>query len=145
MKPETIHNNAYKLMQRNEIATRVAALQSAAIERSELDVVETLQEVRRLALSDIRNAFHPDGRMKLPHELDANTAACIASVEIDAEGKIKYKLWDKNSALERAAKILGLFEKDNRQKTDPLAELFKSLSGNVVRPVRELHAPGDDE
>ncbi len=145
MKPETIHNNAYMLMQRSEVAARVAALQSAAADRAELDVVETIREVRRLASSDIRNIFHQNGRLKLPHELDADTAASISSVEIDAEGKIKYRLWDKNSALERAAKILGLFEKDNRQKTDPLSELFKSLSGNVMRPVKELKGTMDDE
>lgn len=94
------------------------------------------REISRVAFSDVRNVFHPDGRLKLPHELDAETAAAVASVEIDVDGKIKYKFWDKNSAHERAAKILGEFEKDNEQKTDPLVELVKSLGGKVIGPVK---------
>ena len=127
MKAETIHNNAYMLMQRSEVAARVSALQSAAAARAELDVVETIQEVRRLATSDIRNVFHPNGKLKLPHELDADTAAAIASVEIDTDGKIKYKFWDKNSALEKAAKVQGLYEKDNNQQVSPVTIITRRI------------------
>jgi hypothetical protein len=33
---------------------------------------------------------------------------------------IKVKLWDKNAALEKALKHLGLYERDNRQKSENL-------------------------
>ena len=72
-------------------------------------------EVGRLAFSDPRRIMHADGRMKLPHELDDDTAAAISSFKMDVDGNIEYKFWDKNSAQERAAKINGAFERDNAQ------------------------------
>lgn len=88
---------------------------------NELNTEKIVREIGRLALSDPRNITHPDGSVKLPHELDEATAAAIASFEVGFDGSIKYKFWDKNSALDKAAKVLGLYEKDNRQKTlDPI-------------------------
>ena len=39
-------------------------------------------------------------------------------------------------ALEILGRINGIFEKDNRQKTDPLRDLLAGLSGNVFGVVR---------
>lgn len=43
-------------------------------------------------------------------------------------------------AIELIARLNGDFEKDNKQKTDPLAEAIKSLGGNVLGA-----APVDEE
>jgi phage terminase small subunit len=40
---------------------------------------------------------------------------------MDVDGIIEYKFWDKNSAQERAAKIVGAFEKDNKQQQTSVA------------------------
>lgn len=137
MKDKQIHEEASKLAAHPKVSPRIAALQAAAADRAELDSSEIIREIRRVAISDIAGIMHEDGRVKLPHELDPVTRAAIASFEIDEYGRIKYKFWDKGNALEKAAKILGLFEKDNKQKTDPLADLLASLSGNVFGPVKE--------
>jgi phage terminase small subunit len=89
-----------------------------------LSVEKTLQEVARLAYSDPRKYFREDGTFKGLGELDDNAAAAIASIETDeikADGKNigltrKFKMWDKNSALEKAMKFHGLFERDNEQQ-----------------------------
>jgi hypothetical protein len=55
--------------------------------------------------------------VKPPHEWDDATAAAVASVEVvekdGADGKpvrtYRVKTWDKNSALEKIAKHLGMF------------------------------------
>lgn len=48
-------------------------------------------------------------------------------------------------ALELLGKINGVFEVDNRQKTDPLRALLDSLSGNVVGVVMpEAIGKGED-
>lgn len=78
------------------------------------------------------------------HELDDDTAATIAGVEVDeikADGAVightvKVKTWDKNSALEKAMKYHGLYERDNEQKKDPLADLLARISGNGLKPVK---------
>jgi hypothetical protein len=43
----------------------------------------------------------------------------------------------KVSAIDQACKILGLYERDNRQKTDPLTELLKNLGGKVLGPTAD--------
>lgn len=105
------------------------------------------QEIARLALFDPRKLFDSDGQPKPITELDDDTAAALAGLDVleEFEGTgedrkfvgytKKYKIADKNSALEKAARILGLFEKDNAQRTDPLKELlgrFKPASLGVV-------------
>jgi hypothetical protein len=54
----------------------------------------------------------------------------------------KVKLWDKNPSIEKAMKFLGMFEKDNKQKTDPLREFLAALPGAVIGVVEE--PAGDD-
>lgn len=46
-------------------------------------------------------------------------------------------------ALELLGKINGVFEVDNRQKTDPLLALLESLSGNVFGVTKDVDY-GDD-
>jgi phage terminase small subunit len=104
---------------------------------------EIIREIARLALADPRGIVDGKGRLKLLHELDDKTAATVGAFEITDTGGIKYKFHDKNAALEKAAKILGLYARDNSQKTDPLAELLKSLSGNVLGVVPNPE-PDDD-
>jgi phage terminase small subunit len=144
MKPETVNDSASKLMANPQITHRVRQLQAAAADRAELEATQVLREIKRVALSDIAGIMHDDGRVKLPHELDPATRAAVASFKIDEYGRIEYKFWDKNSALDKAGKILGLYELDNKQKSDPLVDLLASLSGNVLGPAQGL-PPIDDE
>lgn len=98
-----------------------------------------LEETARLAFSDVANIIGEGGKVLLPHELDAATRAAVSSFKIDEYGRIEYKFWDKNSASERLFKHIGLYEKDNAQKTDPLRALLDGLSGNVLGVAK-----GDD-
>jgi phage terminase small subunit len=71
--------------------------------------------------------------VKSPSEWDDDTAAAVSSIEIIEEfsgsgedrklsGLTKrVRLWDKNAALEKAMKHLGLHEKDNSQHVESLA------------------------
>jgi phage terminase small subunit len=70
----------------------------------------------------------------MPNELDAATRSAVRSFKIDDLGRIEYHFWDKNAALERAAKILGLFKVENAQRADALGALLAGLQGNVVMP-----------
>lgn len=84
-----------------------------------------LFELARIALADPRKIVDATGKLLPLHKLDPDTAAAISSVEHDLRtGSIRYKFWDKNTALEKCMRHMGLFEKDNRQKTDPVAELL---------------------
>ena len=130
-KNETVHQQASRLMRLPHVAARTKAIQEVVAEKTTLKAAAILDEIRRLAQSDIGSIMHEDGKMKLPHELDADTRAAVASFEMDEYGRIKYKFWDKNAAIEKAAKHLGLYEIDNKQKSDGLADLLGRLNGNI--------------
>jgi len=123
MKAATVNRNAAALLRSNKIATRVAELRKPAIEKARLGLEQTLREVARLAYADPRRLFRSDGTLIPLHELDDDAAAMVASVEVDeikTGGKVvgytrKIKLWDKNSAIDKAMKHLGLFKEDNKQ------------------------------
>jgi phage terminase small subunit len=98
-----------------------AAIQKSFTERSqrtEIDQDRTLKELGRLGFSDLRKFFNPDGSIKNITDLDDDAAAAISSIEVGeiTDGKEKtvigytrkIKLWDKNSALEKIAKHLGM-------------------------------------
>lgn len=110
-----------------EAATaRIEAISGLTVER-------TLQEIARVAYQDPRKLFDDKGNLKNIPDLDDDAAAAVASLEVTEEfegsGKDrerigftkKLKLWDKNTALVTAARHLGLFEKDNAQKSESLA------------------------
>lgn len=130
-KPDSLHQSASKLMADPKVSPRVDELRAAAADRAELDAAEIIREIRRLAVSDIAGIMHPDGRVKLPHELDPATRAAIASFKIDEYGRIEYKFWDKGAALEKAAKIKGLYEADNEQQKPPAVTRIELVG---VRP-----------
>jgi phage terminase small subunit len=131
-KPDSVYAKSSLLAADVKVKTRVAQIQEAGAEMACLDVAEIAREIKRVAHSDIAGIMHDDGRVKLPHELDAATRAAVSSFKIDEYGRIEYKFWDKNTALTNAAKIKGMFKEDNKQKTDPLASLLQSLKGNVT-------------
>ena len=137
-----VRTQASKLARRPYIRTTVSAMQQAKTEAVIVERVRTLKEIARLALFDPRGVVHMDGpnkgRFKTLEELDEQTAAGIASFKIGQDGTIEYKFHNKVAALEQAAKHLGLFERDNDQKKDPLASLLASLAGNVIGVTKDV-------
>src|SRR5690606_34339950 len=92
-------------------------------DKAEVSIARVLDEMRKLGFSDIRRAFTPGGSILSPEDWDDDFAAAVAAVEVvsrntnekDADGRTviehvhKIKMWDKNSALEKLAKHLGMF------------------------------------
>lgn len=96
-----------------------------------LTTERTLQEVARLAYSDVRKLFKADGTLKPIHELTDDEAAAVASVKVGSTTKITH--WDKNSALEKAMKHHGLYEKDNEQQPAALLLLAQIATNPASR------------
>lgn len=140
------YSQAERLLRNVEIKAQIEAFVVKAEEKAGLTVERTLREVARVAYFDPRKLLNPDGSPKPINELDDDTAACLAGLEIQEQfegsgadrvfvGYVKkYKIADKNSALDKAMKHLGLFEKDNKQQSSSLAELFKQVQGTPFRP-----------
>jgi phage terminase small subunit len=89
----------------------------------------TLRERGALAYSDLRKIFDEDSCPIPPHLIPDDIAPAIAAVDIDEKTftdkdgnsthtkTYRYKLWDKNRALEALDKHFGLYNADNKQKT----------------------------
>ena len=119
-KPETVNENASRTMSDSKVRARVSKIQADAADKAGLDAAAILLELKKLAHSDIAGIMTADGKVKLPHELDPQTRAAVASFKIDEYGRIEYKFWPKNAAIDMAMKHLGLFKEDNKQKAVPL-------------------------
>lgn len=140
---KTVNECASGLMNNPKIHTRVSTLQKAAAEKAGLKAEEVLRQLTMLISSDIADICHPDGRVKMPHELDARTRAAVKSFKITKDG-IEYTFWDKNSAVDKGMKHLGLYEKDNKQKGGEAAEFLAGLQ-NATLGVAKPGLEGDDE
>lgn len=138
-KSTSLHPKASELMSRDKVKARVKVLQAEHAERLAVDRARVIKEIARLALFDPRSLFDDKG-VPLPiQELPGDAAAAIAGLEVleTFEGSgddrtfigytKKYKLADKNAALEKLAKHLGLYEQDNKQKLG-LADLLKGMA-----------------
>lgn len=127
----------------------IAARQDERLAAMELTEERVARETARLAFFDPRKMFDSDGRPLSVAELDSDTAACIVGLDVLEEfqgsgadrvliGYVKkYKIADKNSALERAAKILGMFKKDNEQPSAGVA----SAIGNLIKSMGRSSLP----
>lgn len=125
---KTSHAAGCRLLKHVQVATLLKQRRAFVIEKMELTTERTLREIARLAYVDPRKFFHADGRPKEITELDDDTAAALAGMEVTeewtgsgADRQIagvtkKYKLADKNAALEKAMKHLGEYERDNKQR-----------------------------
>lgn len=132
--PKTAYSQGGRLLKRVEVAKAIAERRAELAETHGLTTDRILRECARIAFYDPRKLFKDDGSMKAVHELDDDTAAALASVEVEeitaGETTIgltrKVKSWDKNAAIDKAMKHLGLFEQDNRQ-TRPVTIIANDL------------------
>lgn len=142
-----IRTKAHNLKRRANIMARVEELQGEISRETVLEQADMVREIHALATSDIRGIINEKGQVRMPHELDRATAAAVAKFKMSFDGTIEYTFHSKTTALDQACKILGLYEKDNKQKTDPLADLLRSLGGTVqgVTADNSSRDPGDDD
>ena len=132
----------YEVLKNPKVAALIKAEQAKIREEAGIEAKDVVRQVAAIVFADPRKLVDSRG-VPLPlHKLDDATAAAVASYEVEtnAQTKVrttKVKFWDKNSAAEKLMKHLGLFEKDNRQRADPLAELVQMLHERGSRlPVR---------
>lgn len=129
--PKTAAQQGSRLFRKVEVQAEIQRRQQKLNEKLELSTERTLREIARLAYFDPRKLLDNTGRPKPLHELDDDTAAAIAGIDVedklnppDPGSKertssivLKYRIADKNAALDKAMKHLGLFKEDNKQKT----------------------------
>lgn len=78
-------------------------------EQADVAAADVIRELGRIAFSDIRKLYDEHGNLKPVNELDDDTAATLAGIEVEEQGVRKVKRYDKPKALELLGKYLGLF------------------------------------
>jgi len=147
MKDNTIDVRACELAKSSKISVRLDALLSDVKERNMVTIERVLQEYSRLGFFDPRNLFNSDGSPKDIHELDDDTAAVVAGLDVveiyEGTGRDrrfvgnikKFKLADKKGALDSMAKYLGMFI-DKHELSGP--------GGGALNIVSSIPRPGGD-
>lgn len=116
----------------------------------EISTERILKERARLSFFDVRKLFDKNGQPLPITELDDDTAAAIAGIEVieqyegTGDDRVfvgflkKYKLSDKGASLTALEKHLGMYEKDNSQKAGALEGLPRELVKLMVERLRVL-------
>lgn len=127
--PKSAGQQGSELLKHPNVTANIAERRNELREASRLTTENVARELAKLVFADPRKFIDEAGNIKPLHELDDDSAGALASLEVfeefEGHGKDreqigvtkKIKLWDKNAAIEKAMKHLGMFETDNRQKT----------------------------
>lgn len=149
---KTAASQGSRLLKDAKISEELRGRQKELGQKYQLDTESVLQQLARLVYADPRRVFGADGCLLPVSEWPDDVAAMVASVEVDAlfegQGKDrkqvgvtqKVKFWDKNSAIEKAMKHLGAFEKHNKQKSPFETMTPEQLDRFIQRKQAELLA-----
>ncbi len=144
--PKTAGSQGGRLLKDVRVQEEIKARRKSLVETMELSTERTLREVARIAYFDPRKLVDSTGRPLPITELDDDTAAAIAGLEVvdkydepppgskerTLSTVIKYKLADKRGALEMAMRHLGLYERDNKQQS-----LLSGIDRETLLAIRE--------
>lgn len=121
-KPNTVEKRACELLKNGKVAGRLDSLQKELAERNGVTVDAIVEELRRIAFSNAGDFFKwgKDGvEIKDSDDLTPEQRAVIAEVShtrTPGGGTIRVKMSDKQAALEKLGRYLGMF-KDVKEHT----------------------------
>lgn len=157
---KTARSQGQRLLTDVDIKARVLSRREKVVAVAEqetgITVAGILRELHAIVHSDLRKAFNPEtGALLPPHKWPDDVAKAMSSIKVvemagaaamgGADGlehvpmyTKEVKFWDKNAAIDKAMKHLGMFEKDNEQKASALAGLPRDVVEAVAERLRAL-------
>lgn len=150
---------ASRLLRDPEIAEAIEQRQKELIAEVGFRQLQVYQQLAAIAKCDPRKLVDAEGEPIPLHKLDAETAAAIASVEVEnisingETGKrYKYRFWDKPKANDRAGIYLKMWDapgakvtlqqnNDNRSVTNVIATSPEAVSG-AIRLLEQARSIG---
>lgn len=145
---DTASEMGYENLNKPHLQTLISELKVIRLKRCEITQDNVLRELAKISFADIRNFYDHDGNIRRPHELDDNSAAALASIDVDEIKEYnrdtgirdvvgitkKIKLHSKTTALDLLGRHLGIFEKDNKQRSsEGLKLIIKEVITSDVR------------
>lgn len=123
--PKSAVITASQLLAKPRIREQIDKVMAERSERTKITADQVVRELARVAFGNTKQivSWGADGIiLRESSELSEDEAAAVASVEETKTG-IKVKQHDKVRALEALGRHLGIFEKDNNQKTPVILQL----------------------
>lgn len=145
----TAAQQGWDLLRNPKVEAAIAEGKRERGARTQITQDRVLQEVARIAFLDLRKALNADGSLKAITELDDDTAAALAGLdlleEFEGHGEDrqqigwtkKMKLADKVRALELLMRHMGMLNDKVKLQGDaenPLVLLLKQMQGTALKP-----------
>ena len=147
--PRSAEMHSSRLLSYDKVRAAVVKENARVDRKLEISAERTLLETSRLSSSNLKKLYDENGNLKPIHELEDDIAACISGIEVvttyrkDTDGNMipeytkKYKLWDKNSALERMHRHFNL-SPDRKEHTGAGGQPLFPVSTGDERARRGL-------
>lgn len=110
------------VLHRPHVQAAIVAARAAIEKRNEITVDRVIREIAAIAFADVRKLYGEDGQLLQPGQMDDETAAAVAGIEVEeiyagtgADRTVighlaKVKRWDKPKALEMLSRHLGIYD-----------------------------------
>lgn len=143
-----------RLVTKSHVSEAIAEAQEERSKRTRIKADNVLVELARLAFSDVRKLFDEQGDLVPMRELDDDTAASIAGIEVTeivsgGQGFLtrvkKVRRWDKPKALELLGKHLKMWTDKKEHSVPELEEIYARICGTTRGlPSRRLTPNGSE-
>jgi phage terminase small subunit len=136
-KPSNAKDAGHRMMKRADVQEALKAFREEKARQFELRADDILRELSAIVHVDPRLIIDRDGSLLPIPSWPDSIAKAVSGIEVTTKKRgeehlevLKVKFSDKNSAIEKAMRHLGLFERDNKQKpaSDAAAEALKALA-----------------
>lgn len=118
---KTAREQGHALRGKPEIQTLIREAEAQLAERTEITAERVIEEMARIAFSDVGDVFTDTGGLKRVEDMPSDIRRALSSVEVvtrkvqggdgdEVEQVAKIRLWDKQQALVNLGKHLGLFK-----------------------------------
>lgn len=145
--PPVFIKNPSPFIQRPYIAARIREILGIAMANADITPERVLRELSRVAFADVRDLYDEDGELLPVHELDDDTAATIAGIDVEVhkEGRgeeatlstiRKYRRVDKMVALGLLAKHFKIVG-DEGDGVNALASALADRLNSAKRRMNE--------
>jgi phage terminase small subunit len=138
--PKTADQQASRLLTNVKVQEYIKGKQGKLADKLEITQERVLQEYAKVAFFDIRKIYTDLNSLKAIQDIDENSAAAIAGIEVTEESEYidgtkvntgytkKIKVHNKISALEGLGRHLGLFnDKLKLDASEELMNLYKTV------------------
>jgi phage terminase small subunit len=128
-----------ELLSNPKVELYIRKLQKQMRDRFVLTADRVIQELCKIGFVNPQDLYDEDGQLKSPSKLHPNVAGALSEITEEMVGidkatskpliKRKYKFHSKESALDKLARHLGLYEKDNSQRPIATVNFYIPTNG----------------